>query len=127
MLKDDKEMNDAEKENAKKIEEAKGDNQQVGNEFTKVNRVTARASVPQKEMPEIPPTSSSLFVSSSFDEANMDKSATSDPSTQVKRKHDDQDEDTAAGSDQGKEKKRLIKDTQPSKKSSTFKEWRFSF
>ncbi|GJU26671.1 hypothetical protein Tco_1165292 [Tanacetum coccineum] len=61
----------------------------------------------------------SLFV----DEDDMDKvTAAADPSTQVKRKHDDQDEDPTIGSDQGKEKKRLRKDTQPSKKSSASKE-----
>ncbi|GJU43763.1 hypothetical protein Tco_1201029 [Tanacetum coccineum] len=61
----------------------------------------------------------SLFV----DEYDMDKvAATIDPSTQLKRNHDDQDEDPTARSDQGKEKKRPRKDTQPSKKSSVSSE-----
>ncbi|GJT53484.1 retrovirus-related pol polyprotein from transposon TNT 1-94 [Tanacetum coccineum] len=38
------------------------------------------------------------------------------------KKHDDQDEDPTAGSDQGKDKKRPRLDNQPSKKSSTSKE-----
>nr|GEW30421.1 hypothetical protein [Tanacetum cinerariifolium] len=42
---------------------------------------------------------------------------TFDQSAQLKRKHDDQDEDPTAGSDQGKDKKRPRKDTQPLKKS----------
>ncbi|GJU50554.1 hypothetical protein Tco_1220109 [Tanacetum coccineum] len=54
---------------------------------------------------------------------DIDKAAaTTDLSTQVKRKHGDQDEDLTAGSDKGKEKKRPIKDSQPSKKSSASKE-----
>ncbi|GJX89830.1 hypothetical protein Tco_0343156, partial [Tanacetum coccineum] len=45
------------------------------------------------------------------DEDDMDKAAPTDPSTQLKRKHDDQDENPIAGSKQGKEKKRPRKDT----------------
>ncbi|GJX19885.1 hypothetical protein Tco_0222562 [Tanacetum coccineum] len=61
----------------------------------------------------------SLFV----DEDDIDKAAAAaDQSTQVKRNHDDQDEDPTARSDQGKEKKRPRKDTQPSKKYSASKE-----
>ncbi|GKB15060.1 hypothetical protein Tco_0848983 [Tanacetum coccineum] len=60
-----------------KTEEEKGDNEQVGNEMTKVDQAkdttaqdkqaTAIAFVTQKEQPEIQPTNSSLSVSSSFD------------------------------------------------------------
>ncbi|GKC06525.1 hypothetical protein Tco_0998135 [Tanacetum coccineum] len=53
---------------------------------------------------------------------DIDKAEATDLSTQVKRKHDDQDEDPTVGSDKGKEKKRRRKDTQPSKKPSTSKE-----
>ncbi|GJR38514.1 hypothetical protein Tco_1214198 [Tanacetum coccineum] len=61
----------------------------------------------------------SLFV----DEDDMDQAAaTMNQSALLKRKHDDQDEDPTAGSNQGKEKKRPRKDTQPLKKSSTSKE-----
>ncbi|GJZ54399.1 hypothetical protein Tco_0609284 [Tanacetum coccineum] len=60
----------------------------------------------------------SLFV----DEDDMDKVAAADLSTQLKRKHDDQNEDPTTRSDQGKEKKRRIKDTQSSKKPSASKE-----
>ncbi|GJY40104.1 hypothetical protein Tco_0427374 [Tanacetum coccineum] len=60
----------------------------------------------------------SLFV----DEDDMDKDAAADQSTQVKRKHDDQDKDPTTGSYQGKEKKMPQKDTQPSNKSSVSKE-----
>ncbi|GJV00228.1 hypothetical protein Tco_1329498 [Tanacetum coccineum] len=64
-----------------------------------------------------------LLKSLFMDEDDMDKYlADADQSTQVKRKHDDQDEDPTTGSDQGKEKKRPRKDTQPSKKSSASKE-----
>ncbi|GJZ58634.1 hypothetical protein Tco_0614450 [Tanacetum coccineum] len=61
----------------------------------------------------------SLFM----DEDYMDQAvATMDQSAQLKRKHDDQDEDLTARSIQGKDKKNLIKDTQPSKKSYASKE-----
>ncbi|GKA67180.1 hypothetical protein Tco_0766988 [Tanacetum coccineum] len=62
----------------------------------------------------------SLFV----DEDDMDKAvaAAANLSTQVKRKHDDQDEDPIDGLDQRKENKRPRKDTHPLKKSSTSKE-----
>nr|GEV29230.1 hypothetical protein [Tanacetum cinerariifolium] len=72
--KDDEEMTDAEKADAEKTEEAKGIHEQVGNELAKCdqakevnaqdNQAASLASVTQKEMPEIPPTSSSLSVSS---------------------------------------------------------------
>ncbi|GJU14815.1 hypothetical protein Tco_1142781 [Tanacetum coccineum] len=75
----------------------------------------------QKEKPEVPRSSSSQSLSSNYDD--MDKAAAAAyQSTQVKRKHDDKGEDPTAGSDQGKEKKRPRRDTQPSKKSSTSKE-----
>ncbi|GJU38001.1 hypothetical protein Tco_1186355 [Tanacetum coccineum] len=61
----------------------------------------------------------SLFV----DENDMDQAAAAmDQSAQLKRKHDDQDEDPTIGLDRGKDKKRLRKDTQPSKKSFASKE-----
>nr|GEX00143.1 hypothetical protein [Tanacetum cinerariifolium] len=61
----------------------------------------------------------SLFV----DEDDIDKAAiAANHSTQAKRKYENQDEDPNAGSDQGKEKKRPQKDTQPSNKSSASKE-----
>ncbi|GJS41526.1 hypothetical protein Tco_0566569 [Tanacetum coccineum] len=63
-----------------------------------------------------------LLQSLFMDEDDMDKAVAADQSTQVKRKHDDQDEDPTAGSDRGKGKKRPRKDTQQSKKSSTSKE-----
>ncbi|GJY38968.1 hypothetical protein Tco_0425332 [Tanacetum coccineum] len=64
-----------------------------------------------------------LIQSIFMDEDDMDKAATSEPSTQLKRKHDDQDEDPSARSYQGKTtKKRRTKESKPSKKSSTSKE-----
>nr|GEY13665.1 hypothetical protein [Tanacetum cinerariifolium] len=61
----------------------------------------------------------SLFV----DEYDMDQAAGAmGESALFKRKHDDQDEDPTAGSDQGKDKKRPRKNTQPSKKSFASKE-----
>ncbi|GJX80066.1 hypothetical protein Tco_0328215 [Tanacetum coccineum] len=61
----------------------------------------------------------SLFV----DEDDMDQvAAAMGESALLKRKHDDQDEDPTVGSNQGKDKKRPRKDTQPSKKSYASKE-----
>ncbi|GJW02350.1 hypothetical protein Tco_1561206 [Tanacetum coccineum] len=61
----------------------------------------------------------SLFV----DEDDMDQAAAAaNLSTQVKRKHNDQDEYLTARSDQEKEKKRPQRDTQPPKKSFASKE-----
>ncbi|GKA88642.1 hypothetical protein Tco_0810406 [Tanacetum coccineum] len=195
--KDDEVISDAAKSDAGKIEEVRDDNEQDGDELANVdqaketdaqdNQATALVSVTPKEMPELPPTRSSVFVSSIFgnqfrnlssdpflvgtskesadtkinslldiqiqqevpqiqsppllkvhimmtsksykkhpthkelydaliqslfvDEDDMDKAAPTDPSTQLKRKHDDQDENPIAGSKQGKEKKRPRKDT----------------
>ncbi|GJZ67217.1 hypothetical protein Tco_0630457 [Tanacetum coccineum] len=44
-------------------------------------------------------------------EDDIDKVVVADPSTQLNRKHDDQDEDPTARSDQGNEKKKPRKDT----------------
>ncbi|GJU57868.1 hypothetical protein Tco_1235634 [Tanacetum coccineum] len=64
-----------------------------------------------------------LIQSLFMDEDDMDKAIVAmDQFAQLKRKHDDQDEDLNAGSNQGKDKKRPRKDTQPSKKSSASKE-----
>ncbi|GJQ89059.1 hypothetical protein Tco_0000198 [Tanacetum coccineum] len=64
-----------------------------------------------------------LIQSLFMDEDDMDKAAAiADQSTQENRKHDDQDKDHTAGSDQGMEKKMPRKDTQPLNKSSKTKE-----
>ncbi|GJU20330.1 hypothetical protein Tco_1153672 [Tanacetum coccineum] len=75
--KDDDEMTDAAKADAEKIEEVKGDNKQAGIKVSNVdqtkdtsaqdNQATVLVSVKLKEMPELPPTISSLSVSSGFD------------------------------------------------------------
>ncbi|GJV79555.1 hypothetical protein Tco_1515425 [Tanacetum coccineum] len=64
-----------------------------------------------------------LIQSLFMDENDMDQAATAmGQSAQLKRRHDDQDEDPTAGLDQGKDKKRPRKDTQPLKKSYASKE-----
>ncbi|GKB24288.1 hypothetical protein Tco_0863689, partial [Tanacetum coccineum] len=47
-----------------------------------------------------------LMQSLILDEDDMDKAATVEPSTQIKRQHDDQDEDPSVGSNQWKMTKR---------------------
>ncbi|GKC79422.1 hypothetical protein Tco_1130196, partial [Tanacetum coccineum] len=119
---DDRSIDIEETDNDKKIDDefvheaTKGDHEQAG---------------------KLPPTSSSLSVSSGFgykflnlfidisliDEDDMDKAATAmGESTILKRNHDDQDEDPTGGSNQGKDKKRPRKDTQSLMKLSTSKE-----
>ncbi|GKC02441.1 hypothetical protein Tco_0994051, partial [Tanacetum coccineum] len=64
-----------------------------------------------------------LIQSLFMDENDMDQAATAmGQSAQLKRRHDNQDEDPTAGLDQGKDKKRPRKDTQPLKKSYASKE-----
>nr|GEW30593.1 reverse transcriptase domain-containing protein [Tanacetum cinerariifolium] len=64
-----------------------------------------------------------LTKSSFMDEDDMDKAAAATGQfAQFIRKHDDQDEDLTTRSDQGKDKKRPRKDTQPLKESSATKE-----
>ncbi|GKC24022.1 hypothetical protein Tco_1026172 [Tanacetum coccineum] len=64
-----------------------------------------------------------LIQSLFMDEDDMDKAAAADLSTQLKRKHDDQDEDPSAGPNQGKKTNRgRTKELESSKKSSTSKE-----
>ncbi|GJY07603.1 hypothetical protein Tco_0374657 [Tanacetum coccineum] len=76
-------------------------------------------------MPELPPTSSRLSGSSGFGNQFLNLSSDISLVGTVKDSvdHDNQDEDPTAGSDQGKDKKRPRKYTQPSKKSSTSKEY----
>ncbi|GJY18094.1 retrovirus-related pol polyprotein from transposon TNT 1-94, partial [Tanacetum coccineum] len=72
----DKELTDPNKAEVGKIKEAKGDKLQVDNALARVdqakdentqdNQAAALISVTQKEKPELPPTSSSLSVSSGF-------------------------------------------------------------
>ncbi|GKB18931.1 hypothetical protein Tco_0852854 [Tanacetum coccineum] len=74
--KDDEEMTDAKKADAEKTEEENGDHEKVRIILAKVdqakdvnaqdNQATTLAYVTHKEMPKIPPTSSSLSVSSGF-------------------------------------------------------------
>ncbi|GJU49918.1 hypothetical protein Tco_1219473 [Tanacetum coccineum] len=62
-----------------------------------------------------------LIQSLLVDKNDMDRLAV-DPLSQKKRRHEDKDQDPPAGSDQGKKKRRTIKDAKPSMKSSKFKE-----
>ncbi|GJX97196.1 hypothetical protein Tco_0352994 [Tanacetum coccineum] len=74
--KDDDEITDATNADAEKTEEVKGDNKQTRTNMAKVdqakdtsaqdNQTTAHVFVKLKEMPKLPPTSSSLSVSSIF-------------------------------------------------------------
>ncbi|GJV40173.1 hypothetical protein Tco_1418613 [Tanacetum coccineum] len=75
--KDDDEVNNAIKADVKKIEEAKRDNKQAGNELANVdqakdtsaqdNQATAPVSVTPKEMHELSPTSSNQSIFSGFE------------------------------------------------------------
>ncbi|GKB11274.1 hypothetical protein Tco_0845197 [Tanacetum coccineum] len=81
------------------------------------------ASKSYKKPPAHKDSYDALIKSLFMDEDDMDKAvAAMGQSAQFKRKHDDQEEYHTAGSDEGKDKKRSRKDTQPSKKSSASKE-----
>ncbi|GKA73253.1 hypothetical protein Tco_0779469 [Tanacetum coccineum] len=112
-IKDDQEMANAEKIDSKKTKEETIDNE-------------------QNEKPELPPSTSSLSLSSDYalydalvqsllvDEDDMDRGVV-EPHTQKRRRHDDEGQDPPPDCEK-EQKKQRIKDAEPPKKSYTSKE-----
>ncbi|GJS01881.1 hypothetical protein Tco_0318389 [Tanacetum coccineum] len=131
-IKDDQEMANVEKVNSEKTEEETIDNEQARNDqadkddqakLDKSEDDQARALifVTQKEKPELPPSTSSLSLSSDYvDEDDMDKGV-DEPPTQKRRRHDDEGQDPPRDFEK-EQKKRRRKDVHLTKKSSTSKE-----